>query len=346
MALDRLVTSMLGAHVLYRIGLNFEGDAVARHVLEQIAWAVAAADINDEDALRKLSATRSIGKLKLLASYAGPLYGRLSETTHASFDQHSEIVDSDGEAVSIRLAWGRHALSALTLLQLADLWVLAYESTQRDHMTKFAGLNPEARYTVVSDREFIGAMRSLVTQIEEWENFEQNPSLGEPKPDDGKTIGDRGESPLPEAEDGIDWDAVLEERRPADGTIASHIDLLSEVAWLTDKQIMSRLSDYRVPEQARHALTRLPNDFDLREISIPFVEDETPTRNAMVSELLCAPGFHFLEPWMGGIALGELASLQVYSFNATGEWMGKAHAPGRCQHKRYIQEGDLMSLSE
>lgn len=153
-ALERLQSGFTSAHLLYRLGFNYEGDAVARQVLEQIAWSAAAAELSSEDALNRLQPNRAIGTLKKLVPHAGPLYGELSATTHAGLSHHRRVVQLEDDTGRVIVAWGRHGLSALYLLLLADLWVLIYEWTQREHITNFIGITPGDSFVPDSERRF------------------------------------------------------------------------------------------------------------------------------------------------------------------------------------------------
>lgn len=346
-ALQRLVTSVLGAHLLYRIGLNFEGDAVARHVLEQIAWAVAAAELDDEEQLRQLSPTRAVSKLKPLAPYAGPLYGRLSETTHASLTQHRRVVRSEGETLSVLLAWDRPAWSALTLLQLADLWVLAYEWTQQGHMKSFLALDRSAGYAPLVDRPFLKHMRELVLRIEAEETSEHDRL---PSPDVQADDGSSSASIAPEGpvqRDQAPWIQLLEARNPSRGIIASHTAALDKHAPWRRAALQRRIAFRNIPARTKRAVESLTAYTDLRAADLPGLDRSDPLRYALLSTLVFAPGYVFLEPWLRGIALGPLADIPVYSSNARSQWAGKAHASGLCQHRRQINtDDDLLTLAE
>lgn len=78
-AMERLEYSMLAAHTLYQLSLRYEGDAVARHMLEQIAWSVAVAPLDDESYVSRIEAQSQISHLTRLTSnpHPGKLYGAL-----------------------------------------------------------------------------------------------------------------------------------------------------------------------------------------------------------------------------------------------------------------------------
>lgn len=80
-ALCRLEASFKAAFGLVRRGYIFETDAVARLILEQLAWAFAAHAQSDE-AIFRLPATKCISTLKSAFPDVGVLYGTLSEWAH------------------------------------------------------------------------------------------------------------------------------------------------------------------------------------------------------------------------------------------------------------------------
>jgi hypothetical protein len=162
-ALERLRSGFTAAHTLYSLGLNIEGDAVARQVLEQIAWAIAASQVTSDEEIKNVSATRAISRLKRLAPYSGRLYNWLSNNVHAGLSQHLEAFTTDESDRGIILtSWNRRPVSAEIILQLADLWVIAYERTQSDHMTQFVAIDPQADFMSFADRPFLRRMSELV----------------------------------------------------------------------------------------------------------------------------------------------------------------------------------------
>ncbi|MCP2638387.1 hypothetical protein K0817_017685 [Microbacterium sp. HD4P20] len=96
-ALHRLRYTFFSAHLLYQLRLRFEADTVARQMLEQIAWAVAAADLDDDLAINLLEPQKCIGRLKQLTSAAGQFYGLLSKSAHAGVGYHRAVFDVDEE---------------------------------------------------------------------------------------------------------------------------------------------------------------------------------------------------------------------------------------------------------
>ncbi|PWD94805.1 hypothetical protein DEQ16_14150 [Dietzia maris] len=164
-ALDRMRYSFSAVHILYSLGLNFEGDSVSRHILEQVAWSVSASSMDDENKLAKLK-SHHMGELKKIAPQAGVLYGYLSKNVHAGIDQHRQdfSVDSQGRG---RISFFRNRLlsSYSILADLTELWVVAFEWTQRDYLSAFTVLDPEDDYSYSTNSEFMGEVMALLDQL-------------------------------------------------------------------------------------------------------------------------------------------------------------------------------------
>ncbi|MGH6811439.1 MAG: hypothetical protein ACREDM_03555 [Methylocella sp.] len=85
-------------------GALFEALAIARMMLEQLAWAYAINSEIDENAVHKLSASRAIASFKLKFCFAGKLYGWLSSHVHWAFDGHKKSMISHREGIGHCLA--------------------------------------------------------------------------------------------------------------------------------------------------------------------------------------------------------------------------------------------------
>lgn len=85
-------------------GALFEALAIARMMLEQLAWAYAINTESDENSVHKLSATRAIISLKGKIVFAGRLYGWLSAHTHLTFDGHKKSMISRENTVGHLMA--------------------------------------------------------------------------------------------------------------------------------------------------------------------------------------------------------------------------------------------------
>lgn len=80
-SLCRLEASFKAAFGLVRKQYIFETDAVAKVILEQLAWAYSANELN-EDSLLKLKPNKCITKFKEFFPRAGEFYGRVNKWAH------------------------------------------------------------------------------------------------------------------------------------------------------------------------------------------------------------------------------------------------------------------------
>jgi len=167
-ALQRLESGFRAADLLYRLGLNYEGDAVARQILEQIAWSLVAGGKEDITALSKVLARKSVGDLGKLLPPIGLLYGQLSKTTHAGLDQHrgAYVARVDANDLVV-LTWSRRRESAKLLMQLADAWVVVWEHTQRTFLTKRVSYSSPSDLIPSDQRKFLKKAAFLVEAIDE-----------------------------------------------------------------------------------------------------------------------------------------------------------------------------------
>ena len=85
-------------------GARFEALAIARIMLEQLAWAYTINAESEEHAVHKLSATRAIISFKGKFLFAGRLYGWLSAHTHWTFDGHKKSMISREDTVGHLMA--------------------------------------------------------------------------------------------------------------------------------------------------------------------------------------------------------------------------------------------------
>ena len=176
-AMERLVHTMFSAHLLYQLRLRIEADAVARLILEQIAWSVAIAGLDNLDEIESKQPQKSISALKGLVSvpHAGILYNYLSSAAHAGIQRHHTVFDvnDDGHGVI------KHGLtdwtgSARIIMMLADLWVIAYESVQREHLSRIVSTDGEPPYAAAPSRVFLAEIRATVDEIEKLEAKEKD----------------------------------------------------------------------------------------------------------------------------------------------------------------------------
>lgn len=171
-AMERLVHTMFSAHLLYQLRLQIEADAVARLALEQIAWSVAIARLEDHDAIDAQQPQRSISALKTLVTepHPGRLYSYLSAAAHAGVVRHQSVfeVDERGRGV-IRQGVTDWAGSAQVMMSLADLWVIAYEAVQRDHLPRTVSLLRAPSIGADPERTFLAEMIDTVRAIRDLE---------------------------------------------------------------------------------------------------------------------------------------------------------------------------------
>jgi hypothetical protein len=181
-ALQRLGSGFRAAHILYRLGLNIEGDTISRQILEQIAWALAASKLATLEEIEEVSASYSITGLKDLIPGTGRFYGALSDIAHASLAEHRESVElGPNDRGRIVLARGRLATSAAILLRLADAWVAVCEYTQRDITSTFRALVSCGDLRVAANRPFLEVAQRLVDQITDREKGENSDPKGSPE---------------------------------------------------------------------------------------------------------------------------------------------------------------------
>jgi hypothetical protein len=131
-ALRRLEGTFRAAGLLFRIGYLFEARAVARTILEQVAWSYVVRDKINFAQASKLSPTACISDLKKLLPHVGRLYGDLSAETHLGIEQHTRFMKLDEDVPKVLLCHGAASWdSGVILLELADLWAVVFECSQR-----------------------------------------------------------------------------------------------------------------------------------------------------------------------------------------------------------------------
>lgn len=166
-ALHRLRASLFSIHLLYQLGLVYEGDTVARQMLEQIAWSHEAAAATTNEDLESIQSQRAISGLKRLIPYVGRLNGLLSKSAHAGIHQHRQhtSVHERGRLVHTRGLSGYRTHCASTILLLADAAVAVLESTQREHMTAFKAIDPENGYAYLPGSDFRVRSQQLLDEL-------------------------------------------------------------------------------------------------------------------------------------------------------------------------------------
>lgn len=165
LALERLAPSFFSAHFLYLMGHRYEGHAVARLILEQIAWAYAAHQIDDLAFLENIETTKSIGALKRFAPEAGRLYGFLSTKTHIDYSSHMEFLRVEGGQNVVLHAQPHYDEYAEVILRLADLFGLVWEVSQATYLDAFEAI--DVNHSPNSDRAFLAVVNEQISLMSE-----------------------------------------------------------------------------------------------------------------------------------------------------------------------------------
>jgi hypothetical protein len=165
--LERLLLSFFCAHLMYQMGYRYEGHAISRLILEQIAWAFQAREAVDMDAVERIKATTAVTELVRFAPDAGRLYGFLSKKTHIDYSSHMEFLRlQDGQGA---LVYAHDVMPEYgsVILRLADLFGLVWEASQFPYLA--AAQAVERREGVIvpkPDRPYLAAMQAHLDNIQ------------------------------------------------------------------------------------------------------------------------------------------------------------------------------------
>lgn len=164
-ALQRIDDTLSSAHILYQLGQQLEGDAIARYMLEQIAWAYTAFPAVSHEELDKIKSHAAISSFKKISPGAGVLYGSLSRSTHAGNSTHRAWFDitPDGKGV-VTVSKQPGLTQAATLLELADMYVLALEASQNGHMLSYEAIDP-ATGSALPGRAFLSRAQDALDHL-------------------------------------------------------------------------------------------------------------------------------------------------------------------------------------
>jgi hypothetical protein len=170
LVLDRLLYSFFCAHFLYRLGHRYEGHAISRLILEQIAWAYAAHNLDDVKDIAKIKTTQSITSLKCLYPEASHLYGFLSKKTHIDYTNHFEFLRIKNGKNAILHAQPEFEEYAQVLFTLGDVFGIVWELSQFDYIKKHEAIeiNKKGVVSIRSDRPFLAEMRKHLEIIREF----------------------------------------------------------------------------------------------------------------------------------------------------------------------------------
>jgi len=165
--LQRLPYSFFSAHLLYRLGHRYEGHAVARLILEQIAWAYAAHTMTEISDIIRIKTTKAISQLKRRVPSAGRTYGFLSEKTHIDYSNLLEFLKIYNEKSVVLLTQPNFREYAVIMLELADLFGIVWELSQFEYIpdpeTVIKGSNG---IKINSERPFLAEMNSLLLEFD------------------------------------------------------------------------------------------------------------------------------------------------------------------------------------
>lgn len=167
LALERLPASLLSAHLLYELGHRFEGHAVSRLMLEQIAWALSVSLLDDPSKIQQVRGHSEMKRLTSLVPPAGRLYGSLSKLAHIYSSFHREFFVESEDGHRVIHAEMRTQEYAEHLLMLADVFGIVWEVTQADYLP---GLETVVRtdneFRIVVDRPFFKECNDIIARFE------------------------------------------------------------------------------------------------------------------------------------------------------------------------------------
>jgi hypothetical protein len=168
LVLQRLPDSFFSAHILYLLGYRYEGHAVARLILEQIAWAYAAVKMIHIGGISRIVTTKAVSQLRKALPAAGKLYGYLSEKAHIDYSDHHDFLFMEKGRYKILRTQRNYGEYSSVLLSLADLFGIVYELSQFDYIPSPETLSrKDNRFDVDSHRPFLAQMKSLLQEFDE-----------------------------------------------------------------------------------------------------------------------------------------------------------------------------------
>jgi hypothetical protein len=161
LVLERLPMSFFSAHILYRLGLCYEGHSVSRQILEQIAWAYTACDHDDFARIEKIQTTKTIAKLKKIIPNCGTVYGYLSNKTHIDYTNHGEFLSEKDGRLLINLTQDQYYEYAQAILYLADWYGIVWEISQYKYLSEVENIHirnntimvkPDRPFTAIAEK--------------------------------------------------------------------------------------------------------------------------------------------------------------------------------------------------
>lgn len=114
-------SSFRAASLMIRLGYAFESFTILRLILEQIAWAYAVHEMDDEAAFHKANSTKVVTKLKRFLPHVGSMYGSLSDFAHIAPHLTREYIEAHEDDYRVTLTSPKRVLLlSFVLLRLAD----------------------------------------------------------------------------------------------------------------------------------------------------------------------------------------------------------------------------------
>lgn len=163
-ALERVVPSFKAAHMLYLMGHRFDGDTVTRSMLEQVAWAYVAGQLETKAEVAALRPTKAITAFKRdLFPKAGPLLSELTSSAHLDLEGHRSVFERvrGRGAITVRSGGWQHG--AALLLMLGDMWTAAWETSQFDFLDERQAVErPIGTFTLSEERPLLTATREYL----------------------------------------------------------------------------------------------------------------------------------------------------------------------------------------
>ena len=168
LVLYRLELSFFCAHLLYRLGHRYEGHAVSRLILEQLAWAYVAHRFDDIAHIKAVNTTASISTLKRLCPYTGRLYGFLTAKTHVDYASHTEFLNEHSGRNYVLLTQPQFLEYTQVMLWLADQYAIVYEATQYDYVRRPECVKRQSTgdIRVLTTRPFLRVMTRRIKRME------------------------------------------------------------------------------------------------------------------------------------------------------------------------------------
>jgi len=177
--LNRLRNSFLSAHLLYGLGHRYEGHAVSRLILEQIAWAHTAYVFEDLEDIKNIVTTKAISNLKKSQPVCGKLYGFLSKKTHIDYKSHLEFLRAEKNVNVVLHTQNQFYEYAEIILHLADLYGIVWEASQQAYLTSLESIEiGDGGYSVKEDRPFLKIIKDHLEKIENAANKRIQPTAG------------------------------------------------------------------------------------------------------------------------------------------------------------------------